>query len=64
VQIFDTYYTTLKYRFHCNMNFIHMYYQSIKFMLKGVIVFYFIPTDFDLTEKNSLIILFAQGFNH
>jgi len=46
------------------MNFIHMYYQSIKFMLKGVIVFYFIPTDFDLTEKNSLIILFAQGFNH
>lgn len=39
VQIFDIYYTTLKYRFHCNWNFIRMYYQGIKFILKRVIVF-------------------------
>lgn len=39
VQIFDIYYTTLKYRFHCNWNFIHTYYQGIKFVLKRIIVF-------------------------
>lgn len=48
---FEVYCNIWKYRFYCNINFIHSYYQGIKFVFKEVIVFISYPVILILLKK-------------